>query len=85
MSDALSRELRNPGPHTAESLAEKLPHFTVERIREALEVLAAQGVLERVPREDGGSAYRYVDPSRYVQANLDVVSNPAADPKDRSR
>lgn len=73
MSDALSQALSNPGPHTAETLAAALPDFPVEAIRQALEVLAAQGVLERINNTDGNVEYRYVAPERYLQADLDVV------------
>lgn len=77
MPDTLNDALSDPGPHTAESLAERLPHFPVDAIREALEALAAQGVLERVAVEGGSTQYRYVAPEKYVQHNLDVVRDPA--------
>jgi predicted ArsR family transcriptional regulator len=78
MSDHLARALSDPGPHTAESLAERLPDFPIEAIRGALETLAQQGVLERREQPDGGPPeYRYVAPERYAQANLDVVRDPA--------
>ena len=76
MSDALRKALSDPGPHTAESLAERLPAFPVEAIRDALEALTAQGVLERRPCPEGGFEYRYVAPERYAQANQDVIRNP---------
>ena len=76
MSDALSNVLADAGPHTAESLAERLPGFPVAAIRDALEALTAQGVLERHLREDGQPEYRYVAPERYAQADLDVVRDP---------
>lgn len=75
MSDALREALSDPGPHTAEALAERLPAFPVEAIRDALEALTAQGVLERLPCPEGFE-YRYVAPERYAQANLDVIRNP---------
>jgi predicted ArsR family transcriptional regulator len=77
MPESLAEALANPGPHTAESLAERLPHFPVEAVRDALEALAAQGVLERVDREDGTPEYRYVAPEKYSQIHLDVIRNPA--------
>ena len=76
MSDALTRALSNPGPHTAESLAAVLPDFPIEGIRQALEMLTAQGVLERDNTAKGEPAYRYVRPDLYAQANLDVIQNP---------
>lgn len=85
MSDALREALANPGPHTAESLAEKLPHFPVEAIRQALQVLTAQGVLERTEGDGGRPEYRYVAPDRYAQINLDVVRDPAKELEKRAR
>lgn len=73
---SLDEALRDPGPHTADTLAERLPGFSLEVIRQALETLAAQGVLERSQRADGALEYRYVAPERYVQAGLDVVRDP---------
>jgi hypothetical protein len=78
MSDQLTKALSDPGPHTAESLAERLPGFPLEAIRSALDVLAQQGVLERVERPDASPEYRYVAPERYVQINQDVITNPGA-------
>jgi len=80
MSDSLNDALAEAGPHTAESLAERLPHFPVEAIRQALDALANQGVLERVAGEDGVTAYRYVAPERYVQHTWDVVKDPGKRP-----
>lgn len=77
MSSTLKDALTNPGPHTAESLAARLPHFPPEAIREALEALTAQGVLERVTEVEGPPQYRYVAPEKYVQHSLDVVRDPA--------
>jgi len=77
MSDALRDALSDPGPHTAESLADRLPHFPPVVIRDALEALAAQGVLERTTRPDGAVEYRYVAPDRYAQIHMDVVKDPA--------
>jgi hypothetical protein len=77
MSDALRDALADPGPHTAESLSERLPHFPVHAIREALDLLAGQGVLERTIGAGGTPEYRYVAPERYAQINLDVVRDPA--------
>ena len=74
MSD-LKEALSSPGPHTVVSLSRALPGFPPEAIREALEVLAAQGVLAKEEGPDGPE-YRYVAPDRYVQANLDVIKNP---------
>ena len=84
MSDMLANAIRDPGPHTAESLAERLPAFPREAIEHALEALAAQGVLARTQRPDGTAEYRYVAPEKYVQHNLDVVRNPG-DPHNRDR
>jgi Fe2+ or Zn2+ uptake regulation protein len=77
VADDLTRALSNPGPHTAESLVERLPGFPLEAVREALETLAAQGVLARHDQPDGTTAYEYVAPDRYVQVNLDVIQDPA--------
>jgi len=77
MPSALNDALSDPGPHTAESLAARLPHFPPDAIREALEALSAQGVLERVVGEGGVPEYRYVAPEKYVQHTLDVVRDPA--------
>lgn len=77
MADTLTDALSNPGPHTAESLAGRLPHFPPDAIRDALEALSAQGVLERAVREDGTPEYRYVAPEKYAQANLDVIKDPS--------
>jgi predicted ArsR family transcriptional regulator len=78
LAGSIVEALRNPGPHTAAGLAEALPGFPPEAIAEALESLAAQGVLERGLTDNGVSTYRYVAPERYAQANLDVVKDPAA-------
>jgi predicted ArsR family transcriptional regulator len=85
MPDTLTEALSNPGPHTAETLAERLPHFSPETIRDALEALAAQGVLRRSLREDGTPEYHYVAPEKYVQANLDVIKDPAKGQNRRRR
>jgi len=85
MADTIAEALRSPGPHTAESLAEQLPFFPVDAIREALEALAAQGVLERSTGENGQAEYRYVAPDRYVQQNLDVIRNPGASDRGKVR
>ncbi|MGV3720595.1 MAG: hypothetical protein ACO1SX_06755 [Actinomycetota bacterium] len=77
MPGTLNEALSDPGPHTAESLHAKLPHFPLDAIHEALEALAAQGVLERQTAEGGQIQYRYVAPEKYVQHNLDVVRDPA--------
>jgi predicted ArsR family transcriptional regulator len=77
MADNLAKVLADPGPHTAESLAERLPHFPLAAIREALETLAAQGVLERAEGADGRPEYRYLAPDRYVQADQDMIKDPA--------
>ena len=77
MADSLREALSDPGPYTAEALAEKLPDFTLPAIRDALEFLTAQGVLERSPGPDGAVQYRYVAPERYVQANMDAIRDPA--------
>ena len=76
MSDDLRRALSDPGPHTVESLARRLPAFPAEAIAAALEALTAQGVLERASLPDGSLEFRYVAPERYAQANLDVIRNP---------
>jgi hypothetical protein len=68
--------LQSPGPHTAASLARRLPAFSEEAIAQALEALTAQGVLEQEPGPDGEPQYRYVAPERYSQINLDVVRDP---------
>jgi len=80
MSESLNQALAETGPHTAESLAQRLPHFPVDAIRQALEALAQQGVLERVEGEGGVPAYRYVAPERYVQHTWDVVKDPGKRP-----
>lgn len=85
MSNGLTEALSNPGPHTVDSLAEKLPHFPAGVIQDALEALAAQGVLERIEGEGGRAEYRLVAPERYVQINRDVIVDPAARFKDRIR
>ncbi len=75
---SLTDALRDAGPHTAASLAERLPFLAPSAIGEALEVLVVQGVLERVPGVGDTATYRYVAPDRYVQANFGVVQDPAA-------
>jgi len=85
MPEELERALRDAGPHTARSLAARLPAFAPEAIAAALEALAAQGVLSREPGEAGEPAYRYVDPARYQQANLDVVRDPGTGIRRRPR
>jgi hypothetical protein len=77
MPGTLNDALSDPGPHTAESLHARLPHFPLDAIREALEALSAQGVLARAVGEGGAPEYRYVAPEKYVQHNLDVVRDPA--------
>ena len=76
MSDSLSDALKDSGPHTAESLSRQLPHFPFEAICNSLELLAAQGVLQRTVREDGTPEYAYVAPERYAQQSWDVIRNP---------
>jgi predicted transcriptional regulator len=78
MSDAISRLLSDPGPHTVDSLAARLPSFPREAIENALEALTAQGVLARATGDGGAAEYRYVAPERYTQAAMDVVHDPAA-------
>jgi len=78
MPDSFSHEIANSGPHTAESLTEKLPGFPLEAVRDALEALTAQGVLKRDAGPDGRPQYTYVAPERYAQANLDVIQDPGA-------
>lgn len=85
MSSDLTEALSNPGPHTVDSLAEKLPHFSASVIRDALEALTAQGVLERTGGPDDPPAYQLVAPERYAQVNLDVVKDPATRFKNRVR
>ena len=85
MAGSITEALSNPGPHTAESLAERLPAFPREAIVEALDALAAQGVLQRSVRADGTAEYTYVAPERYHQANLDVVRDPGTGIKRRPR
>lgn len=85
MSDQFSRVLSDPGPHTARSLAERLPDFPLAAIREALEALAAQGVLSKATRPDGEVEYRYLAPERYAQANLDVARDPGRRFNQKSR
>lgn len=80
MSSPLTDALADPGPHTAASLAARLPHFPADAISQALEALAAQGVLERVVGEGDAPAYRYVAPERYVQHTWDVVKDPGKRP-----
>ncbi|MCC2668841.1 MAG: hypothetical protein K0Q72_1312 [Armatimonadetes bacterium] len=76
MSESLTDALSGSGPHTAESLAERLPHFPFEAICDSLELLVAQGVLRRTVREDGTPEYTYAAPDRYAQHNWDVIKNP---------
>lgn len=81
----LTEALSNAGPHSVASLAERLPHFPREALREALEALAEQGVLAREEGPDGETLYRYLDPARYQQANLDVVRDPGTGIRRRPR
>ncbi len=76
MANSITLALQDPGPHTAATLAARLPGFPPEAIQQALDTLAAQGVLQRSDGPDGTPSYVYVDPSRYTQASLDVVRNP---------
>jgi hypothetical protein len=76
MSESLSEALAGAGPHTAASLAERLPHFPFEAICNALELLVTQGVLQRSVQEDGTPEYTLVAPERYAQQNWDVIRNP---------
>lgn len=85
MSDALSSSLADAGPHTVESLSRRLPHFAPETIRQALEELAAQGVLERRELPDGTVEYRYTAPERYLHAGRDVVRDPGTGIRRRPR
>ena len=77
MSDTLKQALQDPGPHTAESLAARLPAFPPDAIRQALDLLTQQGVLERSEGANGQPAYTYVAPERYAQVNMDVIRDPA--------
>jgi predicted ArsR family transcriptional regulator len=83
--ESLKEALSDPGPHTAESLAARLSDFPAPVIREALEALAAQGVLERSEGADGQWEYRYVAPDRYQQINMDVIHDPARQVSRRPR
>ena len=85
MPDTLTEALADSGPHTVESLCRKLPDFPPEAVREALEALAAQGVLAKEAGEDGEARYRYVSPDKYHQVNLDVVKDPGTGIKRRPR
>jgi Fe2+ or Zn2+ uptake regulation protein len=80
MSNPLTDALTGPGPHTVASLAARLPQFPADAIRQALDALAAQGVLERIVGDDGATAYRYVAPERYVQHTWDVIKDPGKRP-----
>jgi len=77
MSDPLSQALSGAGPHTVDSLSRRLPNFPREAIHGALEALVAQGVLTRESTEAGETAYRYAAPEKYVQADWEVIRNPA--------
>jgi predicted ArsR family transcriptional regulator len=81
----IDEALRSPGPHTTRSLAERLPAFPEEAIRQALEALAAQGVLERSEGASGEAEYRYTAPERYHQINLDAVRDPGTGIRRRPR
>lgn len=85
MPDPIRNAFSDPGPHTAETLAERLPGFPLPAVREALDALAAQGVLERTLREDGEPLYRYVAPERYTQIDQDVIKDPGTGIKRRPR
>lgn len=78
MTDPIKQALSDSEPRTAEWLADRLPGFPVEAVRQALQTLAQQGVLEEIRGTEGATAsYRYVAPERYVQANQDVVRDPS--------
>ena len=85
VSDPLSQELLHAGPQTAEELAARLPGYPPEVIAQALEALADQGVLQREAGEGEAPRYRYTDPGRYHQINLDVVRDPGTGIKRRPR
>ena len=85
MSDPLTEALRGAGPHTARTLAARLPGFPEAVIAEALEALAQQGVLDREDGEGAEPTYRYVSPDRYRQINLDVIRDPGTGIKRRPR
>lgn len=84
MAPSLTDALKAPGPHTAASLAERLP-FAEDAVRDALEALTLQGVLAREEGADGEPQYRYVAPDRYHQINLDVIRDPGTGIKRRPR
>lgn len=73
MPTTLTEALADAGPHTVDSLSERMPEYSRDVISQALEALTAQGVLSRELGEDGVASYRYVAPERYVQANQDVI------------
>jgi predicted transcriptional regulator len=76
MPESLESALKDPGPHTADSLAARLPAFPREAIQQALDLLTDQGVLKREEGPAGEPQYVYVDPTRYAHANRDVIVNP---------
>ena len=71
--------LRDAGPHTVASLAERLPDFPREAIAAALEQLAQAGVLAREVGPDGEPRFRYVAPERYGLIRVPVVKIPGPD------
>jgi hypothetical protein len=77
MSTYLTDELRKAGPQSATSLAQRLPQFPAAAVEEALEALAAQGVLAREAGPAGEILYTLCAPERYTQIHLDVVRDPA--------
>jgi hypothetical protein len=85
VTDSLSDALAAAGPHTAASLAARLPAFPPDAIAAALEALTAQGVLTREVGPEGEPAYRYTAPEQYQQANLDVIRDPGTGIKRRPR
>ena len=85
MSGSISEAMRDGAEHTADSLAERLPSFPPEAIRDALEALAAQGVLARTTGDDGLVRYRYAAPELYGQINQDVIRDPGTGIRRRPR
>ena len=82
MSDnpgSLEEALKSTGPHTVTSLSARLADFGPAAIAEALDALAAAGVLrkEDVPGQE--PQYHYVAPERYGLINVPVVKLPGAD------
>jgi hypothetical protein len=76
-TDELLSALQSDGePQTVESMAARLPAFSREAVAQALDTLAAAGVLRRERRSDGTELFHYANPRSYKLVDVPVIRRP---------